>query len=64
MLMRHPEYHFGQSDAVKDVVIGAADGLTASTARGIRGDRPSGTDGTSGRAALGGCAAWRWPPGC
>jgi VIT1/CCC1 family predicted Fe2+/Mn2+ transporter len=28
MLMRHPEYHFGQSDAVKDVVIGAADGLT------------------------------------
>jgi VIT1/CCC1 family predicted Fe2+/Mn2+ transporter len=28
MLLRHPEYHFGQSDAVKDVVIGAADGLT------------------------------------
>ena len=28
MLLRRPEYHFGQSDDVKDVVIGAADGLT------------------------------------
>ena len=30
MLLRHPEYQFGQSDAVKDVVSGAADGLTVS----------------------------------
>ena len=42
MPLRHPEYHFGQSDAAKDVVIGSADGLTApfALAAGLAGAVP------------------------
>ena len=45
MLLRHPEYHFGQSDAVRDVVIGAADGLTVpfALAAGLAGEWPEPT---------------------